>query len=132
MIQLIDKVDCDALHKSVVKPEAFKQAVLIQDAGTMDHLFALLMVDNTRAVLVTQGNMSLNAAAGGGMHKLQAFRNQLYKAGVRSKELRFCAPGTYTEHAVGAERFDPAWFVQSTFPELVTRFAAWRAGKATW
>ena len=132
MIQLIDKVDCDALHKSIVKPEAFTKAVLIQDAGTVDHLFALLMVDNTRAVLVTQGNMSLNAAAGGGMHKLQAFRNQLYKAGVRSKELRFCSPGTYTEHVVGAERFDPAWFVQPTFPDLVTRFAAWRAGKATW
>lgn len=132
MIRLIDKVDCDALHKSIVKPEAFKKAVLIQDAGTMDHLFALLMVDQTRAVLVTQGNMSLNAAAGAGMQKLQTFRNQLYKAGVRSTELRFCAPGTYTEHAVGTEQFDPEWFVRPTFPDLVTRFAAWRAGKATW
>ena len=114
MIQWIDQVECDALHKSIVKPDAFKKAVLIQDAGAMDHLFALLMVDNTRAVLVTQGNMSLNAAAGGGMQKLQAFRNQLYKVGVGSRELRFCAPGTCAEHVLGAERFDPAWFVQPT------------------
>ena len=132
MIQLIDKVDCDALHKSIVKSEAFTKAVLIQDAGTMDHLFGLVMIDKTRAVLVTQGSMRLNATAGGGMLKLQAFRNQLYKAGVRSQELKFCAPGTYSEHVLGAERFDPAWFVEPTFPDLVTRFAAWRAGNATW
>jgi len=133
MIQLIDKVDCDALHKSIVKPEAFTKAILIQDAGTTDHLFALLMIDKARAVLVAQGGMRLNATTGGGMLKLQAFRNQLYKAGVRSQELRFCAASTYTEHlAGGAERFDPAWFVEPTFPDLLTRFAAWRAGNATW
>ena len=132
MIQLIDKVDCDRLHESIVKSEAFTKAVLIQDAGTMDHLFALVMIDKTRAVLVTQGSMRLNATTGGGMLKLQAFRNQLYKAGVRSQELKFCAPGTYSEHVLGAERFDPAWFVEPTFPNLITRFAAWRAGNATW
>jgi len=132
MIQLIDKVDCDALNKSIVKPEAFTKAILIQDAGTMDHLFALLMIDRSRAVLVAQGGMRLNATTGSGMLKLQAFRNQLYKAGVRSQELRFCAPSTYSEHLTGAERFDPAWFVEPTFADLVTRFAAWRAGNATW
>jgi hypothetical protein len=132
MIQLIDKVDCDALLKSIVKPEAFTKAVLIQDAGTTDHLFALMMIDKARAVLVIQGSMRLNATTGAGMLKLQAFRNQLYRAGVRAYELRFCAPATYTEHVLGADRFDPAWFVDATFPDLVTRFAAWRAGNATW
>jgi hypothetical protein len=44
MIQLIDKVDCDALQKSVVRPEAIKRAILVQDAGNKDDLFALLMV----------------------------------------------------------------------------------------
>jgi len=132
MIHLIDKVACDALHKSIVKPEAFTKAVLVQDAGTADHLFALVMVDKTRAVLVTQGGMRFNATTGGGMLKMQAFRNQLYKAGVRAQELRFCAPGTYAEHVLGAERFDPAWFVEPTFPDLVARFASWRAGNATW
>ena len=49
MIQLIDRVDCDGLQKSIVKPEAFKKAVLVQDAGSKDDLFALLMVDDKRA-----------------------------------------------------------------------------------
>lgn len=132
MIQLIDRVDCDGLQKSIVKPEAFKKAVLVQDAAGKDDLFALLMIDDKRAALVAQGAMSLNAVAGGSMLRLQTFRNQLDRADVRIKELRFCAPGTYAEHALGADRFDPEWFVQPSFPDLVERFAAWRAGRATW
>jgi hypothetical protein len=133
MIQLIDTVDCDALHKSIVKPEALRRAVLVQDAGTKDELFALLMVDDRRAVLVSQGSMSLNAKGGSGMLKLQAFRNQIDKsADVRSKELRFCAPGTYKSKVLGSEFFDPQWFVAPTFPDLAERFAGWRAGRATW
>ena len=63
MIQLIDEVDCDGLQKSVVKPEALKKAVLVQDAQRKeDHLFALLMVDARRTVLVRPGTMSLNSA----------------------------------------------------------------------
>ena len=132
MIQLIDKVDCDGLQKSVVKLEAVKKAVLVQDAGHKDELFALLMVDDKRAVLVTQGAMSLSGSTVTGTLKLQAFRTLLDKADVRAKELRFCAAGTYREKAVNADRFDSAWFVAPTFPELVTRFASWRAGRATW
>jgi len=133
MIQLIDKVECDVLHKSIVRLDAFKKAVLVQDAAAKDDLFALLFVDDKRAALVAQGSMSLNATSGGGMLKLQGFRNQLDKAAnIRARELRFCAPGTYAEHLAGEVHFDPQWFVAPTFPELVERFAAWRAGRATW
>jgi hypothetical protein len=132
MIQLIDKVDCDALQRSIVKPEAIKKAILVQDAGNKDELFALLMVSDKRAVLVTQGAMSLNAGTVGSGLKLQTFRTLLDKADIRAKELRFCAPGTYREKAQNAEKFDSAWFVEPTFPDLVSRFASWRAGRATW
>jgi hypothetical protein len=133
MIQLIDLIDCDALHRSIVKPEALRRAVLVQDAAARDDLFALLLVDDRRAVLVNQGSMSLNARAGSGMLKLQAFRNQLDKfADVRSKELKFCEPGTYKTRLAGGDTFDPQWFVPATFTDLVERFAGWRAGRATW
>jgi hypothetical protein len=132
MIQLIDAVDCDGLQKSIVKPEALKKAVLVQDAQRKDHLFALLMVDAERAVLVRPGTMSLNSVTVSSTLKLQAFRTQLDKADVRGRELRFCAPRTYEDHAANAEQFDPAWFVTPTFPDLVERFAAWRAGRAAW
>jgi len=132
VIQLIDVVECDGLERSVVKLEAFKRAVLVQDAGAKDDLFALVMVDDKRAVLVAQGKMSLHAAGGGGMLKLQMFRNQLDKSSVRSRELRFCAAGTYDSHVKGSDRFDPQHFAEPSFPELVERFAAWRAGRATW
>jgi hypothetical protein len=133
MIQLIDLIDCDALHRSIVKPEALRRAVLVQDAAARDDLFALLLVDDRRAVLVNQGSMSLNARGGSGMLKLQAFRNQLDKfADVRSKELKFCEPGTYKTRLAGGDTFDPQWFVPATFTDLVERFAGWRAGRATW
>ena len=133
MTQLIDTVDCDVLYKSIVRLEAFKKVVLVQDGGAKDDLFALLMVDDKRAVLVAQGSMSLNAPGGSSMLKLQSFRNQLDKAtNIRSRELRFCAPGAYSGNVLGSARFDPQWFVPSTFPDLVERFAAWRAGRATW
>jgi len=133
MIQLIDIVDCDALHKCIVKPEACRKAVLVQDAGEKNDLFALLMVDDRRAVLVRQGSMNLAVSGGGGMLKLQMFRHQLDKSGIRAKELRFCAPGTYATHLnADAEHFDPQWFVPASFPDLVDRFTAWRAGRATW
>ena len=133
MILLIDVVDCDALHKCIVRPEACRKAMLVQDAGEKDDLFALLMIDDRRAVLVRQGSMNLAASGGGGMLKLQMFRHQLDKSGIRTKELRFCAPGTYATHlASGAEHFDPQWFVPASFPDLVDRFTAWRAGRATW
>jgi len=132
MIQIVDRVECDALHRSIVKLEALKRAVLVQDTGTPGHLFALLMVDNSRAVLVAQGKMDLNAKAGIGMQRLQAFRNQLYRTGVSSYELRFCAPGSFDRVTADSERFDPQWFVEATLPELQSRFEVWRAGKATW
>ena len=132
MIQLIDEVDCDALHKSIIKPEALKRAVLVQDAQRKDHLFALLMVDARRAVLVRPGTMSLHSVTVNAMLKLQAFRTQLDKADVRGRELRFCAARTYEDRAASADQFDPAWFEAPTFPDLVERFAAWRAGRATW
>jgi len=132
MIRLIDEVDCDGLQKSIVKPEALKKAVLVQDAQRKDHLFALLMVDAERAVLVRPGTMSLNSIAVSSTLKLQAFRTQLDKADVRGRELRFCVPRTYEDRAANAEQFDPAWFVAPTFPDLVERFAAWRAGRAAW
>ena len=132
MIQLIDVVECDALDKSIVKLEALKRAVLVQDAQAKDDLFALVMVDDKRAVLVAQGKMSLNATGGGAVLKLQMFRNQLDKSNVRAKELRFCAGGTYANQVKGSERFDPQCFVDPCFPELVERFTAWRAGRATW
>lgn len=132
MIHIVDRIECDALQRSIVKPEALKKAVLVQDAAAPDHLFALLMVDSDRAVLVAQGPMSLSATAGSGMQKLQTFRNQLYKADIGTQELRFCAAGTFERHLVDGDRFDPAWFVEPTLPELAARFAAWRAGKATW
>jgi hypothetical protein len=132
MIQLIDQVDCDSLHKSVVKPEAFKKALLVQDAERKDQLFALLMVGDKRAVLIKQGLMSLHSATVTATLKLQAFRTLLDKADVRGKELKFCAPRTYEEHAANADRFDLEWFVPPTFPDLVERFALWRAGRATW
>ena len=50
MIQLIDTVDCDALHKCIVKPEACRKAMLVQDAGEKNDLFALLMVDDKAAL----------------------------------------------------------------------------------
>jgi hypothetical protein len=131
VIQLIDVVECDGLERSVVKLEAFKRAVLVQDAGAKDDLFALVMVDDRRAVLVAQGKMSLHAS-GGGMLKLQMFRNQLDKSSVRSRELRFCAAGTYDSQVKGSDNFDPKCFAEPSFPELVERFAAWRAGRATW
>ena len=133
MIQLIDAVDCDALHKCIVKPEACRKAVLVQDAGEKNDLFALILVDDRRAVLVRQGSMNLAVSGGGGMLKLQMFRHQLDKSGIHAKELRFCAPGIYTMHlAGGAEQFDPQWFVPASFPDVVDRFTAWRAGRATW
>jgi hypothetical protein len=131
MIQVVDTVECGALHRSIVKPEAFKKAVLVQDAETPGHLFALLMIDNARAVLVAQGKMDLHAKAGAGMQKLQTFRNQLYATGVSSYELRFCAPETF-DRLTGSAQFDPQWFVDASFPDLQTRFGVWRAGKATW
>jgi hypothetical protein len=132
MIQIIDTIDCDALHRSIVKSDAMKKAVLVQDAAMPEQLFALLMVDAGRAVLVAQGSMSLQATTGVGMHKLQSFRNQLYKAGVTAQELRFCAPQSYDKLGADSAGFDPAWFVDPSFPELLPRFQAWRAGKATW
>ncbi len=132
MIQIIDRIEADALHRSVVKPEALKKAVLVQDAAAAEQLFALLMVDAARAVLVAQGSMSLQATTGVGMQKLQAFRNQLYKAGVSAQELKFCEAQAFDRLATENPRFDPAWFVEPSFPELLPRFQAWRAGKATW
>ena len=133
MIQLIDTVECEALYKSVVRLDAFKRAVLVQDAGAKDELFALVMIDDKRAVLVAQGHMSLSATSGGGMLKLQTFRNQLDKASnIGARELRFCAAGTYRGNVLGSRHFDPQWFAPPTFPDLVDRFAAWRAGRATW
>jgi len=132
MIQLIDTVECDALHKSIVKPEAFKKAALVQDAGNPGRLFALLLVDDSRAALVPPGQMNLQATAGVAMLKLQAFRNQLYKAGVGTQELWFCAPDASAEQVDGMSRFNPACRVEPTFPDLVSRFTAWRSGKATW
>jgi len=133
MIQLIDKVDCDALQKSIVKPEAIKRAVLVQDAGAKDDLFALLMVCDKRAVLVAQGVMSLHAVTVSSTLKMQAFRTMLDKFDVRAKELRFCTPGIYKAKSLDtAERFDPEWFVKPTFVELVAKFSAWRAGRAVW
>ena len=52
MIQLVDVVECDGLEKSIVKLEAFRRAVLVQDASAKDDLFALVMVDDKRAVLM--------------------------------------------------------------------------------
>lgn len=133
MTLLIDTVACDALYKSIVRLEAIKKIVLVQDGAAKDDLFALLMIDDKRAVLVAQGDMSLSATGGSGMMRLQSFRNQLDKApGIRSRELRFCVPGAYGDHVVGSGRFDPQWFVPPTFPDLVERFTAWRAGRATW
>jgi len=133
MIQIVDRIECENLQRSIVRPEALKKVVLVQDAGTPDHLFALLMVDPARAVLVEQGPMSLSATGGSGMLKLQSFRNQIYKAGVSAQELKFCAPGTYGQHlAAGEQQFDPAWFVPPTLPELAARFLVWRSGKASW
>jgi len=132
VIQLIDTVECDGLEKSIVKLEAFKRAVLVQDALSREDLFALVMVDDTRAVLVTQGKMSLHATGGSGMLRLQMFRNQLDKSNVRSRELRFCAAGTYDSHVKGSDHFDPQSFVEPSFPDLVERFAGWRAGRAAW
>jgi hypothetical protein len=132
MIQIIDTIDCDALHRSIVKPDAMKKAVLVQDAAMSEQLFALLMVDALRAVLVAQGSMSLQATAGLGMYKLQSFRNQLYKTGVTAQELKFCVPQSFDKLGAEGASFDPAWFVEPSFPELLPRFQAWRAGKATW
>jgi hypothetical protein len=132
MIQVVDVVECDGLEKSIVRLDALKRVVLVQDASARDDLFALVMVDERRAVLVAQGKMSLSATSGAALPKLQVFRNQLDKSSVRSRELRFCAPGTYVNHVKGSERFDPQWFVEPTFPDLVERFASWRAGRATW
>jgi hypothetical protein len=132
MILLIDKVASDALPKSVVKMEAVKRAVLVQDAGQKGDLFALLMVDDRRAVLVAQGALSLGAGTIGHTLKLQTFRSQLDKADVRTRELRFCVPGTYQEKLVQADHFNPEWFVKPTFQDVVTRFALWRAGRANW
>lgn len=132
MIQIVDRAECDALHRSIVKPDAFKKAVLVQDAGSADQLFALLLIEGGRAVLVPQGSMSLGATSGNGMQKLQAFRNQLYRAGVSSYELRFCAAGTYEQLLANGGHFDPACYVEPSFPDLQGRFSAWRAGKATW
>jgi hypothetical protein len=132
MIQLIDVVDCDSLHKSIVRLEAISKAVLVQDAGNKDSLFALLMVGDKRAVLVRQGAMSLHATSVSARLKLQAFRTQLDKADVRGRELRFCAPGTYLEHAAHADSFDPAWFVPPTFQDIAKQFTDWRAGRAIW
>lgn len=132
MILLIDKIASDALSKSVVKMEAVKRAVLVQDAGQKSDLFALLMVDERRAVLVVQGNLSLAAGTIGHTLKLQTFRSQLDKADVRSRELRFCAPGIYHEKLTHVDHFDPEWFVKPTFQDVVTRFAGWRAGRANW
>lgn len=132
MFQIVDRVECDALQRSIVKPEALKKAVLVQDAGNAEQLFALLLIDGMRAVLVPQGSMSLNASTGSGMQKLQAFRNQLYRAGVSAYELKFCAPGTYERELAGGEHFNPEWFVEASFAELPARFNTWRAGKATW
>jgi hypothetical protein len=132
VIQLIDVVECDGLERSIVKLEALKKAVLVQDERAKDDLFALVMVDDRRAVLVAQGKMSLHATGGGGMLRLQMFRNQLDKSNGRSRELRFCAAGTYDSELKGADHFDPQCFVEPTFPDLVERFAGWRAGRATW
>jgi hypothetical protein len=132
MIQIVDRIECEAMHRSIVKPEALKKAVLVQDAAMPEQLFALLMVDAARAVLVAQGGMSLQATGGAGMFKLQSFRNQLYKAGVSAYELKFCAAQTYERLGIEGEHFDPAWFVEPSFPELLPRFQAWRSGKATW
>ena len=132
MIQIIDVVECDGLERSIVKLDAFKRALLVQDARAKDDLFALVMVDDRRAVLIPQGKMSLSATGGGGMLKLQMFRNQLDKSDVRSRELRFCAAGTYDSHVKGSDHFDPQFFTEPGFPDLVERFAGWRAGRATW
>jgi hypothetical protein len=131
MIRLIDLVECDDLERSVVKMEAFRKALLVQDAGRKDDLFALVLLDETRAVLVAQGKMNLSATSGGPFNKLQAFRVGLDKSGARTRELRFCAAGTYASVA-SADAFDPKCFVQPTFPEIVERFAGWRAGRANW
>src|SRR5688572_29690345 len=114
MILIVDVVEADGLEKSIVKLDAFRKAVLVQDAAARDDLFALVTIDDRRAVLVAQGKMSLNATSGGALPKLQMFRNQLDKSSVRSSELRFCAPGTYVNHVKGSEHFDPQWFVEPT------------------
>lgn len=131
MIQLIDVVEFDGVEKSIVKGEAFKRAVLVQDAGRKDDLFALLMVDDQRAVLVTQGKLSFNTT-GAGMLRLQTFRVQLDKTNIRTKELRFCAAGSYDAQVAGARVFDPQCFVEPSFPDLVERFTGWRSGRASW
>ena len=101
MIQLIDKVDCDALQKSIVRPEAIKRAVLVQDAGHKDDLFALLMVCDRRAVLVAQGVMSLHAGTVSSTLKMQAFRTLLGEYPGSRKEADALLKSGYCQIALG-------------------------------
>ncbi len=130
MIQILDRIDCSDLERSIVKSSAFKRAVLIQDVDERETLFGLLFVDDARAVLVRAGNMNLDAGVGG-RNQLLRFRNELDRAGVSSRELRFCAPGTY-KAAWNAQTFDPAWLIDESIADLAQRFSAWRAGRAEW
>jgi hypothetical protein len=97
MIQIVDSVKCDAQHRSIVagaSPAALEQAVLAQDVGSPGLLFALLMIDNARAVLVTQGKMNLNARAGAAMQKLRRERIHSHPATwVGCRRLRGQASG---------------------------------------
>lgn len=129
VIQLLDRVTCDDLDKTIVKAAALKRAVLVQDAEDRDDLFALLHVDDQRAVLVRSGNMSLQSTDTG-QRKLLAFRNELDRCDISPRELRFCQSGTY--NAVWDKpMFDPACFVP-VGADLAQRFASWRAGRAEW
>ncbi len=130
LIQLIDSVECGDLERSIVKPKALTRAVLVQDAAERDSLFALLFVDERRAVLVRAGNMNFDST-GGGRQQLLRFRNELDRANVSAREFAFCLPGTYSR-AWDAPSFDSAWFTDLTFADLVARFVDWRAGRAEW
>jgi len=94
MYIILNKVDADTLHRSLIKPELMERVVFLQEQAEKSNLGALLILRGM-AVLVRPGSMNL-IPGHPGRPQFESFIDWLDKHNIRSRELRFLVPGAFT------------------------------------
>lgn len=94
MYIILNKIDTDTLHRSLIKPELMERVVFLQDHTEQSRLGALLVLRGM-AVLVRPGSMNL-IPGHPGRSQFESFLDWLDKHNIRNRELRFMVPGAFT------------------------------------
>lgn len=94
MYIILNKVDTDTLHRSLIKPELMERVVFLQEHAEQSRLGALLVLRGM-AVLVRPGNMNL-IPGHPGRPQFENFLDWLDRHNIRNRELRFLVPGAFT------------------------------------